>query len=1588
MKSKKWFGKLLLSGAVTVSCVFSNGIIINAAGNRVNFALDKPATGSYQDSASHGPEKAFDGDLSTRWGTDPYGSNQWVRVDLEKNYDFDEFLVAAENSDAQKIRQFKIEGSNNDTDYNLIYQSEDNPNGFDLNYRVKLDNSVNYRYVRITVQSLISGAYPSVSLREFEVIGNEEERISNVKEALDKVSVADKIYRDFTIPLEDKGLGVELAWTSSSDALVIDGDRVKINVGNEIEYATLTVVGSKDGYSQEKTFDVQVVPLKSGDYNIYPVPHTMNYSDGSLQIMENINIVKSGNVDDYVINYLTNALNGYQLNVSVSDEKDDEATNIYLGIDGQDDLINSYFDGVDLSEISDVEEAYAIKVSGDDNVAAILGNDYSGLFNGVFTLKQMMDSSNATLKDVTIVDAPDTKFRGIVEGFYGQYSHKERMDLLKFMGPLKMNTYIYGAKFDEYHRSKWREPYPEAQINELAELVNQGKNYNVEVVWAAHVGGNINMSSEDDFNALINKFDQLYSIGVRQFALFYDDAATDNTHLVEFINRVNREYIHQREGVKDLIMCPEQYCKTRVSGDYLDRLAGFDEDVQIMWTGDSVISEISPEMMEYIENRIKRPAYIWWNYPVNDLGMGDQLLVGETVGLSTEMNKMNGLVSNPMLQAQASKFSLFSIADYGWNISGFDRHKSWDNAVDYIIPEKEYADAFKIFAANNNQSVAELKDNAVESEYLMDEIKSLEEDLYLGFDISESGNALLNEFVKIQEACELLKGYTKNTDLISQISPWLDNLIEVSKAGQIVLNNLLYINENGLDSSEAIDTVLKNYQACQDQLNKLSSKYSGRRELLPFIKETQKLISDELARKVGAVDKVTTITNYRDGSYLRMDLADMIDGDINSAVTLSSNEKSGDWYGIDLGKVTEINTLEILVGKNAEDTNVAKEYKVQISNDGYTWQDIEIENHNNKITNVNKESARFVRYYVEEGCGASTQVREFTVNRSDKVVYTNASEYSKLSVNEDENVYSLGAIDNFSLDSGEYIGIKFKTAKEYSNILVNDELKGLTLEYSTDGVNWTNYEGGNYVARYVRLINESDTTFTGKFDYLKVVGPEMYTPERISVTPSSGLVTWSGSANDIADGNRDTYHWTRDQKDGNYYLLDLQEEMPIRDVNVVMISGDVMISGIVEISSDGETWEKIGDIGNSSENLIQVEGKTGRYVKVTVTSNSSTWLKINEVEINKVSNEVEIPVIENKDAVNVYDQNIDTKYVASQAGEIVYNNINTPYATNIHILKDDHSTVKVEGLFNDEWKELVTSNEAFINADFKELGEASKFRVSWDGSDEVTIYEIGTTKAESEIQEIDKTALKIAIDLANAITDKDLANVVKAVADEFIAARDEANTIYNDASATQEQVNNAFDRLASVMHMLDFVKGDKTALKAFIDKVSGLEADKYTTDTWAAFDKELDEANAVYADDNAMQEEVNTAYNELVTAFLNLRLIPDKSLLEELINQASGLDSANYTKASFDGLTKALNEAKAVFENPNATQKEVDSAKATLEKAIAGLQTVTTDNTVKTLVNSDDTTSVKTGDDALVGTLAGLALLSIAGAKVLRKKED
>ena len=284
-------------------------------------------------------------------------------------------------------------------------------------------------------------------------------------------------------------------------------------------------------------------------------------------------------------------------------------------------------------------------------------------------------------------------------------------------------------------------------------------------------------------------------------------------------------------------------------------------------------------------------------------------------------------------------------------------------------------------------------------------------------------------------------------------------------------------------------------------------------------------------------------------------------------------------------------------------------------------------------------------------------------------------------------------------------------------------------------------------------------------------------------------------------------------------------------------------------------------------------------------------------------------------------------------------------------------------------------------------------------------YEITVTKDGEPIITPDKKLLSIAVEVASQITEEDLKDVIPAVVNEFNAALAEAQNILADENATQEQINASFDRLAHAMHMLDFIKGDKTALKVFIDKVTGLEADKYTEATWTTFEKELNEANVVYNDENVMQEEVNNAYKELVTAFLDLRLKPNKDLLEDLINKAENINTASYTAETVRILNSALENAKAVLNNENVDQKVVNEAYAMLNNAFEGLVAVNSGNptTPNLPINpatpndsqanvklGDTTVSVKTGDaaDFTCITTLGASLAVLAYLAVSKKRKE
>ncbi len=110
-------------------------------------------------------------------------------------------------------------------------------------------------------------------------------------------------------------------------------------------------------------------------------------------------------------------------------------------------------------------ESYLMKVEEENRTVKIFSKSKKGIFYGLQTLRQLVDFENKLLPVVEIFDSPSFKMRGVIEGFYGEpWSHQNRIDLINFCGRNKMNTYWYAPKDDPYHREKWREDYPEEEI--------------------------------------------------------------------------------------------------------------------------------------------------------------------------------------------------------------------------------------------------------------------------------------------------------------------------------------------------------------------------------------------------------------------------------------------------------------------------------------------------------------------------------------------------------------------------------------------------------------------------------------------------------------------------------------------------------------------------------------------------------------------------------------------------------------------------------------------------------------------------------------------------------------------------------------------------------------------------------------------------------------------------------------------------------------------------------------------------------------------------------------------------------------------
>ncbi len=428
-------------------------------------------------------------------------------------------------------------------------------------------------------------------------------------------------------------------------------------------------------------------------------------------------------------------------------------------------------------------EGYYLEVT--PKGAVLAAADEVGLFWAAQTWMAML--SEGKMEYCTITDYPDVPYRGVVEGFYGTpWSHQARLSQIAFYARHKMNVYIYGPKDDPWHRDKWREPYPEAEAKSISELATYARSQGVNFYWAIHPGVDIKWT-EQDRDYLVAKLEKMYDLGVRSFAVFFDDIWGEGTRAdkqAELLNYVDNNFIQKKHDVAPLIMCPTEYNRAWANDEkgYLRTLGTqMNQGIEIMWTGNSVVHCIDRESQEWINQRINRKSYIWWNFPVSDF-VRDHILLGPAYGNDLDIAEtMSGFVSNPMEHAEASKISLYGIADYTWNMPAYDYQADWEKGLREVLPSNY--EALRTFALYNKDLGPNGHGFRREEG---DELKAIAQQALAGQSSARQALALKCEELGI--AVDLLLNDDSNPELLRELRPWLLQGKNVAAYGQAVVS--------------------------------------------------------------------------------------------------------------------------------------------------------------------------------------------------------------------------------------------------------------------------------------------------------------------------------------------------------------------------------------------------------------------------------------------------------------------------------------------------------------------------------------------------------------------------------------------------------------------------------------------------------------------------------------------------------------------------------------------------------------------------------------------------------------------------------
>ena len=178
-------------------------------------------------------------------------------------------------------------------------------------------------------------------------------------------------------------------------------------------------------------------------------------------------------------------------------------------------------------------------------------------------------------------------------------------------------------------------------------------------------------------------------------------------------------------------------------------------------------------------------------------------------------------------------------------------------------------------------------------------------------------------------------------------------------------------------------------------------------------------------------------------------------------------------------------------------------------------------------------------------------------------------------------------------------------------------------------------------------------------------------------------------------------------------------------------------------------------------------------------------------------------------------------------------------------------------------------------------------------------------------------------------------------------------------------------------------------------------AEKYTKDSAQALQAAIAHAREIEAKENPADKELKQAYEDLVDAIVGLKMRGKKSALEAMIAKADEILASDnrYVTATIEGLTEELQQAKAVNEQEDALQNEINEAVRSLTIKVAearllgdvdGDGQITTKDSVSLLraaaeiegLSGQDAASADVNGDGMVDTTDAVVILRYTSEQI------